>query len=336
MGRLAMKDELKARLAGMDVPVEIILALAFLLATILTGLLLGLPFSLPSSERASFVGVHYLYPLVAVAIWALTLMFSKERKVSTVFFTALPSYAIVLVCHFNLKLWIPHINPSLWDDFYWASDQVIRPVVDAAIAIREALDFAIPLDGNFYMLGFIAMFYLVFIYISFKKSEDFRELMVAIICLQIIGSIGYLLTPALGPFLYETGVEPMSTNAQAAMLNSWEANAAGGASWLAAEGGRQITVGLAAMPSLHTGASFLFLMFAWKRSPVLTGLLAPLFLFIAVDAVANRWHYVIDLPVGMACAVLALFLAKKLTGNATVSSHQSAGQPIALGTPEKA
>ncbi len=331
-----MKNELKAELSKIELPVEIILAFVFLAITLLVGFALNLPFSLPSSERASFVGVHYLYPLVAIAIWAVTIMFSRERKVSAVFFTALPSYAIVLVCHFNLKLWIPHINPLLWDDFYWATDQAIRPVINAAIAIRESLDFVIPLDGNFYMLGFIAMFYLVFIYISFKKSDDFRELMVAIICLQIIGSIGYLLTPALGPFLYETGVEPMSTGAQAAMLQSWEANAAGGATWLAAEGGRQITVGLAAMPSLHTGASFLFLLFAYKRSPVLTGLLAPLFLFIAIDAVANRWHYVIDLPVGMACAVLALFLARKMTAQTSASSSEAAAPPITIGNPEKA
>ncbi|MXO84812.1 inositol phosphorylceramide synthase [Altererythrobacter aurantiacus] len=323
-----------------ELPVEVVLALAFLTVTLAVGLLSGLPFSLPNSERASFVGIHYLYPLIAIAIWGVTIMFSPERKVSSVFFTALPAYALVLVCHFNLKLWIPHLNGALWDDFFWRTDEAVRPVVDAAMAIRSALDSVIALDGNFYMIGFIAMFYLVFIFVSFRRSEDFRELMVAIICLQILGSIGYLLTPALGPFLYEVGVEPLSTDAQRGMLGSWEANVAGGAAWLADQGGRQLTVGLAAMPSLHTGASFLFLMFAAKRSPVLTGLLTPLFLFITIDAVANRWHYVIDLPVGIGCALLALYLARRFAGEeasastSTLIEQNDVGQPAPV--PENA
>ena len=335
-GRTAMLVAAKERASKVRLPIELTIALGFLLVTLIVALAFGLPFNLPSSERASFVGVHYLYPLVAVGIWATIMIFTRGAAVSVVFFTALPSYAIVLVCHFNLKLWIPHINPILWDDFYWWTDQAIRPLINGMIAARQALDFAIPLDGNFYMLGFIAMFYLVFIYTSFKQPQQFRELIIAIICLQIIGSVGYLLAPALGPFLYETGVEPQSTSAQLSMLQAWKANAGGGPTWLAAEGGRQLTVGLAAMPSLHTGASFLFLMFAIKRSPVLTGLLAPLFLFIAVDAVANRWHYFLDLPVGMACAMLALYLARKLTNSSPVLVRADAISTTAKGGAERA
>ncbi|NVD45664.1 phosphatase PAP2 family protein [Qipengyuania atrilutea] len=293
-------------------PVEIVIAASFLFVTLCIGLVFGLPFNFPNSQHASFVGVHYLYPLAAIAIWAVYVFFARREHLSGVFLAALPSYAVVLVCHFNLKLWTQHLNPVLWDDALWASDQVLRPTVDLFTYVRVALDPLVSLENNFYMLGFIAMFYLVFFYVWLKHPQEFRRLMLSIIILHILGSIGYLTMPALGPFLYETGVEPFAAAAQEGMLASYRANAEGGAAWLADQGGQQLTVGLAAMPSLHTGASFLFLLFCARKSAAMTAILLPLFCFIAVDAVANRWHYFLDLPVGMGCAALALYLARRL------------------------
>src|SRR5690606_38290906 len=86
----------------------------------------------------------------------------------------------------------------------------------------------------------------------------------------------------------------------------------GGASWIAANGGTHITVGLAAMPSLHTGGSFLFLLFAWRHAQVLLPLYLPLFAFISIDAVASRWHYFIDLPAGVVLALGCAWAAARL------------------------
>lgn len=302
----------KPRLSWRLLPVEIGIALAFLVFTLAVSIIAGLPFSLPSGERAAFVGVHYLYPLIGIAIWAAIMLFSKRKSVTTTFFIALPAYAVVLVSHFNLKLWIPHLNPALWDETYWASDEAIRPLIDGAMTIRTALDPVIPLESNFYMLGFIALFYVAFGYACLKRPDSFRELVLAAIILQVLGSFAYLVAPALGPFLYEMGVEPHATSAQQSMHASWQANVAGGANWIAAEGSRQLTVGLAAMPSLHAGGSFLFLLYAWRNARKLTLPFAAIFLFISLDAVANRWHYAIDLPVGMALAALATMLASLL------------------------
>jgi membrane-associated phospholipid phosphatase len=96
------------------------------------------------------------------------------------------------------------------------------------------------------------------------------------------------------------------------MLAAREANLAGGAGWIAANGGSHITVGLAAMPSLHTGGAFLFLLFAWRHARVLVPVYAPLFAFIAIDAVASRWHYLVDLPAGIALALACAWAAERL------------------------
>ncbi len=294
-----------------SIPLEINLALAFLTFTLAIGLWFGLPFSFPNGDRAASVGVNYLYPLIAIAIWAAIMVIQRSREVSATFFIALPAYALVLLCHFNLKLWIPHINPALWDDAYWASDQAIRPLIDGVKSLRLAIDPVIPLESNFYMIGFIALFYLAFGHACLKRPDAFRELVMAAIIMQILGSFAYLVAPALGPFLFETGVEPPATLAQKSMYASWQANTAGGAAWLVEEGGRQITVGLAAMPSLHAGGSFLFLLYALRHARRLTLPFALLFTFIALDAVANRWHYAVDIPAGMLLALVATWMAAR-------------------------
>jgi membrane-associated phospholipid phosphatase len=133
--------------------------------------------------------------------------------------------------------------------------------------------------------------------------------------------------PALGPFIYENGVEPLTTIAQHSMLASYRENVAGGAAWVAANGGPQLTVGLAAMPSLHAGGAFLFLLFAWRSARVLLPIYLPLFAFIMLDAVANRWHYLIDLPVGILLAAACAWAAIRFNRSSRAAPLVQAGRP---------
>jgi hypothetical protein len=278
---------------------------------------LGFRFHLPSGDRAAFVGIHYLYPLIGVAIWGVLAFIGQRRELAQTFMIALPCYAVVLVCHFNLKLWGPHINPVMWDDFYWQTDTWLRPLVDACFALRQAISPVIGLDSNFYMTAFIAMFYVSFCFHALRSPHQFRTLFLAALIFQGMGALAYLVMPAIGPFLYESGIEPLQTGAQQSMLAVRGHIVSGGADWIAANGGTHITVGLAAMPSLHTGGSFLFLLFAWRYARILLPLYVPLFAFISIDAVASRWHYFIDLPAGIALAFACAWAAEKLNPRST-------------------
>lgn len=280
----------------------------------------GLPFSLPSGERAAFVGIHYLYPLIGLCIWIAVAAVGQREKLGSTLFIGLPCYAIVLVCHFNLKLWIPHINPALWDDFFWATDEAIRPLIDFCIALSHAIAPVISLDGNFYMTAFILLFYAGFCYHAVKTPERFHTLFLAALILQGLGGLAYLAMPAIGPFLYEQGPYTLATAAQQSMYAAWQANVAGGAGWLDTYGGTHITVGLAAMPSLHAGGSFLFLLFAFRYAKPLAYPAALVFAYICVAAVATRWHYAIDIPVGMALALFSYWAAHRLSAPGSVAT----------------
>ncbi|MXO74931.1 hypothetical protein GRI40_06815 [Altererythrobacter aerius] len=199
--------------------------------------------------------------------------------------------------------------------------------------MRLALAPVIPLGSNFYMFGFIAMFYLAFAWHALQSRAIFRELIVSAMLLQILGSLAYLVAPALGPFLYEPGVEPPVSGAQAYMLEAWHANRDGGAAWLRDHGSGSLTVGLAAMPSLHAGGSFLFVIFAWRHARPLLAVMLPLFAYILVAAVATRWHYVVDLPVGIALAWCAAALARRLLRAETARAGAVAEQPSPIPVP---
>lgn len=291
---------------------EVTFTLAFLILLLAVSAALGLPISYPSVGSASFVGIHYLYPMAGVGIWGAFAFLGQRRSLARVFLIALPCYAAVLFAHFNFKLWLPHINPNLYDGFYWETDQFMRPLVDACMLIRGFIDPIIPVDGNFYMFGFIALFYISFCYHALWTPDRFRQLFLAALLFQGLGTLAYLPFPALGPFIYEPGLGAAAASAQQNMLTFYEASVAHGPAWLAANGPAHFTAGLAAMPSLHSGGAFLFFLFAWKYGRILVPLYAFLLTFIMIAAVATRWHYLIDIPPGLALGWLSIWLAEKL------------------------
>lgn len=291
---------------------EVAFTMSVVVTTAVFSLTLGLPFSLPDAGGSAFIGMHYLYPIIGLGIWAAIAAIGQSNNRTFTFLLALPCYIVVLYCHFNIKLWGPHINPTLWDDLYWRMDQAIYPVVEGCFAVRRAISGVIPLDVDMYLFAFIALFYVSFCYHALKTPQHFRKLFFAALVVQGLGAVAYLIMPALGPFLYEQGVEAFPTRAQAYLLEIHEANVAGGADWLREHGPASLTAGLGAMPSLHSASTFLFVLFARRYAPVLLPVYSLLFGYILIAAVANRWHYIIDIPVGLALAWFAYFVAHHL------------------------
>ncbi|MGB3845627.1 MAG: phosphatase PAP2 family protein [Sphingopyxis sp.] len=314
------------------IPPEILIAGGTLAVMFLFSLIFSLPIVFPSGSRAEFVGVHYLYPLIAVALLGVATFIAGKRDVAASFMVALPCYVVILFAHFNIKLWIPHINPVMFDDFYWATDEMVRPLVDACMALRTSVFGFISFESNFYMISFMALFYVSFLYHAIKTPEYFRQLVVAVLLVQALGALAYLVAPAIGPFLYETGIDPTITGGQQAMLQFYQHSVAEGPDWIARHGGVNFTVGLAAMPSLHAAGAFLFFLFAWRHGRLLVPLYSVLLVFILITSVASRWHYVIDVPVGIALAWGSAWLAERIVGKVPVAHAAPEPVPVAAAT----
>ncbi len=165
-------------------------------------MIFDLPILYPSGERAGFVGVHYIYPLMGVGLMGIVTLFVGQRAIAFRFLIALPCYAAVIFAYFNIKLWIPHINPASFDAIYWSTDQILRPIVELCIIIRRSVFFFIPYEANFYMTSYILLFYVSFLYHAIKTPKHFGKLIVAALLLQLFGTVIYLAAPAVGPFIY--------------------------------------------------------------------------------------------------------------------------------------
>ena len=293
-------------------PPELVITLVTIAVMLGLALLFDLPIVYPSANSAAFVGVHYLYPLIGVAILGVAMLMVGKREVAVSFCVALPCYVAILFAHFNIKLWIPFINPALHDDFYWNIDQAMRPVVEGSMYIRQSLFGVIPPESNFYMTSFIVLFYTSFLYHAIRTPAHFRTLVVSVLLLQSLGAVAYLVAPAIGPFLYEPGIDPLVTPGQMGMFDFHRNAIEGGRDWLAANGGASFVAGLAAMPSLHAAGAFLFFVFAWKHGRPLVPLYGAALFFILVTSIATRWHYIIDLPIGIALAYGCVRLAERI------------------------
>jgi len=300
---------------GTIIRADVAMALAMLGALATCVGIWHFPVLLPASDSAAFVGLHYLYPLFGVAILSSGVaMAGKQahRRQTLQILCAILCYAMVLYAHFSFKLWTPHINPTNYDQALWRVDESLHGVVQTCMAIRAALTAIIPYTFNAYMLAFIGLFYVGLIWQARVAPEKARELILACMIMQMLGTAGYLLMPAVGPFRYEVGVNPMVTVQQMAMLDFYRQSIAGGPDWLAAHGAHAFTAGLAAMPSLHVAGATLFFLNAQRHSRPLAIGFGVVLAYIVVTAVAARWHYLVDLPVGAGVAWFSLRAAQWL------------------------
>jgi len=290
-------------------PVEIAFAAAMVGVMVVVSAIFVLPMRLPSRALLVPLLLTYLVPLAGAVGYSILALMHRRRPLLHELAVTLPCFWVVLIVTFNLKLWVPFVNPHSFDAVFWMTDQALRPLVTLCMAARRSIAPVVPYDWNFYLTGFLLLFYLSLLYHATRTPRMLRRLIVSATFLQGFGGLVYLALPAIGPFLYEAGVSSSSTAAQRLMLDVRTQSVAHGRRWLSDHGASVLMAGLGAMPSLHVGYAFLFLRHAIRDGRVLLPTYIPIFLFILVTSVANRWHYLVDLPVGLALAALSIRLA---------------------------
>jgi hypothetical protein len=285
---------------------ELILALSFLTVGALLAAILDLPFSLPSDQSLAFTGMSYGVPLSLIALLGAGLVLAKQTMRLIYYAAAAFAYAVILITHFNIKLWMSLINPGNWDAFYWQTDQMVRPLVDLAFGVHQLAETVLPVGDHLYLFAFLAMFAGSIIAHSMQSFMVFRKVIFSAMLVHVLGALAYCLMPAVGPFLFEPGVNALETARQQHMHGGYLALAAGGRGWIAAEGSTFMFAAVAAMPSLHVASSAVFLHYAWKHARWLGVAYVPLFVFIVFEAVATRWHYWVDVVAGLGLTALAI------------------------------
>lgn len=292
--------------------VELLLALAFVLIAAVLAFAFDLDFVLPSERALEFTGMSYAVPLSLICLLGVALVLMKKTVLLAYYVTAGLAYGIILVTHFNVKLWMSFVNPGSWDRFYWQTDQMVRPMVDASFAVHNVIDTNTGFGEHLYLFAFLAMFAGSIIVHSMQSFIIFRKVIMSAMLVHILGALSYLVAPAVGPFLYEPGVNSLETARQGHMYAGYLAMMGQGQAWLPRQGSQFMFAAVAAMPSLHVASSAVFVYYAWKHARWLGVLYLPLFIFIMFEAVATRWHYWIDVAAGLALTALAIAITSAL------------------------
>ena len=311
--------------------------------SILFASITGAPFVVPDWDNTGFIGLRYSFPLGLGAAWlGLTMVVHKRRiargedrgaelaqnrRFATQAIGYFITFSAVLWLHFNLKLWGPLINPRLYDDAYYCIDRALAPILLPLTEFRAWLSgYTNEHIDSWYLLTFAFMFFLSFAYHVFRHREGLRKVFLAILFIETLGPLSYHIAPAAGPFIFENSPSLLAYLNQSGM---WEIRSyilTQGSSWIALNGDRFLSVGLAAMPSLHAGASYIFVHYAVKyRTPLLPAYIV-MFGWILIEAMAAKWHYFIDLPVGIALALFCIWAAERFCAAESTSLERPEGE----------
>jgi hypothetical protein len=170
---------------------------------------------------------------------------------------------------------------------------------------------------------FVGMFVVSFSVHGWRGAKELQTLAVAVALVLLIGGLTYWIAPAKGPFIWGDVLVPEATAAVQKDMNIFTTTfaATGGAGY----SGKYFVAMLAAMPSLHVAHTVVLVWFAWRFVSKLGWIYLLPFAYIISAAVAEGWHYVVDLPAGALVAVISIWLAGRL-------SRQPAGKEDGLGS----
>mgnify|MGYP003940068425 FL=1 len=326
VGPECLRSKLWSKLQAVprDVLVLIVCAVSFVAFAVICSFVTGAPFVLPQGE-SPVLGAEATAPIViTVGVYLVAGLIARLRSGPncgaergglsrmTVDLFLLCALAVVLYIHFHLKMWVPLLNDRSFDTTFFAIDEQFRFVIDGMRSVRAAFAKILPGVDSWYDISFFSLFFLSFWCHTAGTRRFLFHNMVAVTLVELVGPLIYLVAPAIGPFVFETGDNAHATVVQGQMHSQFTAMQAGGVPWFEANGAAYFTAPLAAMPSLHVAAAFVLAYYAVCARLLIAPYAVLCVCFIAVEAVVTRWHYLVDIPVGIGLAACAIVVTNRL------------------------
>ena len=134
------------------------------------------------------------------------------------------------------------------------------------------------------------------------RRQLFRDFLVSLCVTTLLGYSGYLLVPAVGPYIFQADLFPQrlpgggldSTTSMISTIDALKGYARD------------------CFPSLHTAHTTVVLTFAWRWSRVAFALYLPIALGLYVSTIYLRMHYAVDVAAGFAVAAIAVAAGPRL------------------------
>jgi hypothetical protein len=218
--------------------------------------------------------------------------------------------------YFWLKVAIPLVNPRLWDGALWRLDRALHLGLSPSLFVAN-LFAGTPLVGwidRWYGSWVSTVFYTLVLFCAALDPLLRRQFLLSCVLLWTLGSWLYVALPALGPVYVAPAAYrvvlaemPRARAGQEALRENYQRMLEGRRTGRLAS--FKPTRGIAAMPSLHVGAHFLFFLWARRRARPLRLVFALATFFTFAGSLLTGWHYAVDGYVGVLLAWLCFRLA---------------------------
>ncbi len=260
------------------------------------------------AREAGMLGAKYpggVLRLAAVLVLLAALALAVRWRPSSAFVRGLRETVPLLACfliYTNLHDTIGFVNPHDVHSHLIALDQMIFGVQPCVWTERLITSTRTEVMQFFYMSFFWIAPSTSLILLLQRRWNAFRAATVGIVICFFIGYALYVVFPAAPPRLV--------------LVAEFTKNLRGypvGISRLSAEAFSLLPVdSRAAFPSLHTAASLVALVFAWRYVRPWFWVLAPFVLGLWVSTIYLRHHYFVDLVAGWLLAPVALWVAPRV------------------------
>jgi hypothetical protein len=243
------------------------------------------------------------------------------------------AFMLVTFSYAWLKVSVPLVHHTLWDGELWRLDRALHLGAAPNVFLVE-LFAGSPLLGaldRWYAL-WIGTVFVAWAWAAAHPSPD-RRRSFALACglLSIAGSWLYLALPALGPcfafpelFAPVREELPRASGVQAALAANYAKLLAGRDGTL-----RQFNpyLGVAAMPSLHVGAHWLFALWSRRHARSLFWPCVAATALTFLGSVVTGWHYAVDGYAGILLAWGVSALAERLEPAREIGDEAVAATP---------
>ena len=211
-------------------------------------------------------------------------------------------FLIALVFYETLHDLTPLIRHDVVDPALIAIDRKLLGV-DAAVWMGQ---FGSPWLTRVMVFCYLSYFFAPAILASLiywaDRRQLFRDFLVSLCVTTLLGYTGYLLVPAVGPYIYQAELFPqrlpgVGLASQSLLISTIDA----------LKGSARDC-----FPSLHTAHTTVVLAFAWRFSRVAFAVYLPIALGLYVSTIYLRMHYAVDVAAGFVVAAIAVAVGPRL------------------------
>jgi hypothetical protein len=293
-------------------------------------LLIAICFGIAVTLVGWSVGAHLLVPNEKLSI---ALGFSAALPIALGFFCYVVTFAVLALLRRDRQareplVWIAGNDLALLLIFVVISyfHLYFQWLIDASTRISVAVHDLYPFKFRLYQYLFLGSFIVAFCNLAARRDEYYPQFAIGIFLVLSLGGFSYLIMPAVGPFIFEPGAQAMTTENQDLMYINYQSVQEHGVQWVNQWGGRYFTGSLAAMPSLHVAHATVMTYYMFKSRASLFPLFPILWVWVVIESVALRWHYVVDDIAGFFLAVLIIRFVHVLFSNKVRVRDDAASQ----------